>query len=345
MRVALDATYSVGRHLSGVGVYSREILFGLAAGHPEAEFWFCYRPHRLARSLRDRLPPRAHRFLLTESRVPAEADLFHGLNQRLPRARLRRAVTTFHDLFVISGEYATPEFRERFRRQAEDAAARSDRIITVSAFTAEQLRQYLNVDPARLRVIHHGVRMPEQAPPDEERENVVLHVGAIQTRKNLVRLVRAFERMPAGWRLVLIGSEGYGAREILHAVECSPRREAIAVLGYRSRAERDRWYARARLFAFPSLDEGFGLPVLEAMAWGLPVIASNRPALREVSGEAARLVDPKRTEELAAALVELASDPQARAALALAGRQRAAQFRWESAVEKTWAVYQELLGS
>ncbi len=342
MRIALDATYSLGANLSGVGVYSREILFGLAAAHPEADFLFCYRTHRMIRAWLERLPPNARRRLLTEQRAPSDADLFHGLNQRLPAAPLRRAVTTFHDLFVISGDYSTPEFRARFQQQARQAAARSERIITVSAFTADQVEQLLGVERERLRVIHHGVRLPAAPPSDGQRENVVLHVGAIQTRKNLLRLVRAFERMDAGWRLVLIGSQGYGAAEILQAIQASPRRADIAVLGYLSAAERDRWYARARLLAFPSLGEGFGIPVLEAMAWGLPVITSNGSALREVGGEAVVLVDPLNVEEIAAALNALARDPSRRQALASRGRQRAANFSWEAAVRKTWAVYQEL---
>ncbi len=343
MIVALDATYSVGSNLTGVGVYSREIAFGLARAHPETAFRFCYRPHRFLRALFEGLPSNARRSLLTEKRVP-EADLFHGLNQRLPRAPLRRAVTTFHDLFVITGEYSTPEFRARFRRQAMEAAERSQRIITVSEFTARQVAELLGVEPSRLRVVHHGVRLPPAVPPDSGRENVVLHVGAIQVRKNVARLIEAFEQMDPGWRLVLIGSAGYGAEEILRRIEESPRRASIRWLGYVAAAERDRWYARARIFAFPSLDEGFGMPVLEAMAWGLPVVAARSSALPEVAGDAAWLVDPWRADELAEALRSLARDETLRERYVRLGRERASSFRWEDAVWKTWAVYRELGG-
>jgi len=344
MTIALDATYSLGANLTGVGVYSRRIAFGLAAAHPEARFCFCYRLQRMARAWFERLPANARRALLAEGRVPP-AQLFHGLNQRLPRARLPRAVTTFHDLFVISGEYSTPEFRARFRRQAQEAAERSDRIITVSRFTAHQVAQLLGVEPARLRVIHHGVVLPPAPPGEESRDNVVLHVGAVQARKNLRRLVEAFERMEPGWRLVLIGSAGYGAGQILRAVQDSPRRRDILLPGYLPATERDRWYARARIFAFPSLDEGFGMPVLEAMAWGVPVVASNVSALPEVCGDAAWLVDPRDADALAESLRRLAADAGLRAELVRRGRARAAAFRWEDAVAKTWEVYRELLPS
>src|SRR5437868_14671076 len=175
-RIALDATYSIGKHLSGVGVYSREILTGLATAHPEAQFQFCYRLHRLPRSFRERMPPNCHRFPLQEPFLPRRADIFHGLNQRLPAARLRRTVSTFHDLFVLTGEYSTPEFRQRFAEQARRAAAESDRIIAVSEFTARQVEQLLGVERSRIRVVHHGVRIP---PPSRiEREKIILHVGA-----------------------------------------------------------------------------------------------------------------------------------------------------------------------
>ncbi|HVN05417.1 MAG TPA: glycosyltransferase family 1 protein [Bryobacteraceae bacterium] len=340
MKIALDATYSVGRDLSGVGVYSREILYGLARAHPPDRFTFCYRPQRLLRCWGERLPANAGRYLLSETRIPRAAAIFHGLNQRLPHAPMRRAVTTFHDLFVLTGEYSTPEFRQRFAAQARDAAARSDLIIAVSAFTARQVVDLLGVDAARVRVVHHGTRPPACAPA--AREKIVLHVGAIQRRKNIARLVEAFESADRDWQLVLVGSAGYGAPEIMARIAASPARERIRVRGYVPSAELSVWYRRASIFAFPSLDEGFGMPVLDAMAAGTPVIASNRSAVSEVAGDAAWMVNPEDTAALAAALVELTRDAERWADLSARGLVRAAGFTWEDAVAKTWAVYQEL---
>lgn len=341
MQIALDATYSLGRNLSGIGVYSREMLFGLARAHPQDRFLFCYRPHRLLRSLRDTLPRNANRGIL---RGAPKAALFHALNQRVD-APARRTVTTFHDLFVITGEYSTPEFRARFTEQAKQAASHSDLIIAVSQFTAHQVEESLGVEAARIRVIPHGVHVPPAPAPQESRQNLVLFVGAIQRRKNVTRLIHAFEGMPAGWRLVLAGAaDGFGAAEELHAVETSLRKGDIDVLGYVTRAQLDTLYRRARIFAFPSLDEGFGMPVLDAMANSVPVVTSKCSALPEVAGDAALLADPENTEEIAAALMRLASDTGLREDLARRGRERALQFSWESAVAKTWDVYKELSG-
>lgn len=338
MPIALDATYSLGRNLSGVGVYSREMMYGLASAHPDEEFLFCYRPHRFLRSYRERLPSNALRRLLA-GRPPG--DLLHGLNQRVDD-RARKTVCTFHDLFVMTGDYSSPEFRARFTDQARRAAALSDAIIAVSRFTANQVEQLLGVPAARIRVVPHGVHIPETA--RDSRENLVLFVGAIQKRKNVARLIQAFEQLPDSWRLALAGApDGFGAAEELRAIEASPKRNSIDVLGYVSRVELDRLYRRARIFAFPSLDEGFGMPVLEAMAHGTPVVTSKSSAMPEVAGDAALLVDPHDTDAIATALNCLANDPSLRDDLGQRGVRRAREFSWESAVNKTWQVYRELL--
>ena len=340
--IAVDATYSLGPNLSGVGVYSRRIMYGLAAEHPGQEFLFCYRPHRFARSYRETLPSNALRRLLI-GKPPG--DLFHALNQRVNR-RARKTVSTFHDLFVLTGDYSTQEFRTRFTDQARRAADLSDAIVAVSRFTAESVESLLGVPASRIRVVPHGVDIPE--PSTEPRENLVLFVGAIQKRKNMARLIQAFERAfdqaPGSWRLALAGaSDGYGATEELRVLEASPKRASIDLLGYVSADELQSLYRRASIFAFPSLDEGFGIPVLEAMAHGVPVLTSNRSAMPEVAGDAALLVDPLDTNAIAANLASLAGDAALRDDLARRGLDRARQFSWQSAVEKTWQVYREIL--
>jgi glycosyltransferase involved in cell wall biosynthesis len=336
--IALDATYSLDPQPSGVAVYSREILYGIACAHPKTHFAFCYRPHRFRASFGADLPPNARRRLL----APGQG-LFHGLNQRLPRWWSGPRIATFHDLFVLTAGYSTPEFRERFAGQAREAAARADIIIAVSEFTRGQVISLLGADPARVRVIHHGVRaLP--IPPGKAREKIVLCAGAIQTRKNTSRLVEAFEALDPAWRLVLIGSNGYGSDTIHARIAASSARDRISVMGYVSPAELAAWYACSSVFAFPSLDEGFGMPVLEAMAAGVPVLTSNRSALPEVAGDATLLVDPENIEELTDALRRITQDAALRKDLAQRGSARARLFSWEKAVAETWRVYTELLG-
>ncbi len=341
MRIALDATYAIGEELSGVGLYSREMLDGLAARRPEVRFEYWLRPHRFLRAAGLAARPNTRRRLLAWPLGPRGAALFHGLNQRLPAMRLRATVVTFHDLFVMTGDYSTPEFRARFTAQARDAACRADAIIAVSNFTKSQIVGLLGVPEARVRVVHHGAR--RLAFPNVAREQVILHVGALQTRKNIVRLVEAFETLDESWRLVLAGAAGFGAAAILERIARSPARARIELPGYVTPAEIANWYARATVFAFPSLDEGFGMPLLEAMAAGTPVVTSNRSALPEVAGDAALLVDPEDTGALAAALRQLTGDAELRGELARRGQARVQTFTWENAVRETWDVYRELL--
>ncbi len=342
--IGLDATYAIDRHPSGVAVYSQRLMAALAEVAPEAEFLAYYRPHRFLKSFRQPPPARFRRRLLWDRFAP-RCRVFHGLNQRLPEARRGGCVATFHDLFVMTAAYSTPEFRARFAQLAREAASRAELIIAVSAFTGGQVAELLSVDPRRIRVIPHGVDWPEQVTPVAEREPFFLHVGALQERKNIVRLMEAFERAETGWRLVLAGASGYGAGPILERVERSPKRAAITVSGYVSAETAASLYQRAGALVFPSLDEGFGMPILEAMAQGLPVLTANRSATAEVAGQAALLVDPYRVEEMEAGLSRLASDAGLRCELAVRGRVRAREFPWRSAGERTWRVYEELGGS
>jgi glycosyltransferase involved in cell wall biosynthesis len=236
----------------------------------------------------------------------------------------------------MTGDYSSSEFRDRFTRLARDAAARSDRIITVSQFTARQVHELLGVEWDRLRVIHHGVRIPTAG--KSKREPIVLHVGAIQKRKNVERLIEAFSSLPPNWTLILAGSAGYGADEIL--AKATGR---VRVTGYITDEELADLYQRASIFAFPSLDEGFGMPVLEAMACGVPVLSSNTSALPEVCGDAAILVDPTNTAQIASEMRQLATEESVREDYIARGLARAKLFGWDVASKKTWSVYNELL--
>jgi glycosyltransferase involved in cell wall biosynthesis len=345
--IAYDATYSVGESLSGVGVYSREILWGMAEQHPEERFRWCYRPHKILRSWNDRVPSNVSRGLLRYSAPPRSAQLFHALNQRVefPAAKRVPVVTTFHDLFVLTGEYSSPEFRTRFAEQARRAAERSDRIIAVSQFTADQVRELLK--PAvPVDVVYHGVDVPVESPPGEtERRNVILHVGAIQKRKNIERLIVAFESaVPEDWKLVLAGSAtGFEGDQVVDRVKLSKAAARIEVAGYVSGEQLRELYRTSRILAFPSLDEGFGIPVLEAMANGLPVITSDGSALREAAGDAAILVDPHRTESIVETLRTLTAVPGLRNQLRAQGWERAQTLPWTRAVRETWNVYRKVL--
>jgi glycosyltransferase involved in cell wall biosynthesis len=172
---------------------------------------------------------------------------------------------------------------------------------------------------------------------------MILFVGAIQRRKNVVRLVEAFEGVASGWKLVLAGSFGFGAEEAIERIEQSPRKNDIQVLGYVPEPVLEDLYRRASVFAFPSLDEGFGMPLLDAMARGVPVLTSNVSAMPEVTGDAAWLVNPTDVASISEGLLKLTNDGALRAHLTQKGLKRSGEFSWEKAASETWNVYQELL--
>jgi glycosyltransferase involved in cell wall biosynthesis len=347
MTVALDATYSLGPALSGVGVYSRGLLRALLPAAPDLRFLLCYRANRFFRALGDAsLPSNGSRRLLEEPwnlLLPRRARLFHGLNQRLPRYRFPRAVATFHDLFVMTAEYSAPDFRTRFTALARDAALRADAIIAVSRHTACQVEQLLHVDPSRIRVVHHGVNPVPLVQAEKPARPFLLHVGALQTRKNLLRLVEAFETLPEDLDLVLAGSDGYGAPAIHDRIATSPVRNRIRCLGYVDPHQLHTLYRTAAVLVFPSLDEGFGLPILEAMSAGLPVVTSHAGATAEVAGDAALLVDPADASAIAAGVRRTLDDSALRDRLIRDGLARSAEFTWDRAARDTLAVYRDLL--
>lgn len=344
------------RRPSGVGVYSQNLIAELAALDTEHRWTLCYRANRFLRSLGVPKPgANCGRALMESVTLPwlaSRLEVFHGLNQRLPERRFHRAVTTFHDLFVMTSEYSTPEYRARFEGFARRAAERSDRIVAVSSFTADQTTELLGFPREQIVVVPHGVEpVPEfdTAALRSFRQSLgldrpfLLNVGAVQERKNVRRLVEAFERLPSDLILVLAGSAGYGAEAIAASIKTSPARDRIVQLGYVDAETKAKLYRTAHALAFPSLDEGFGIPILEAMSAGLPVLTSNCSSMPEVAGDAAVLVDPGDAESIAAGLSRVIEDEELRSDLKKQGLARAGEFTWTRAAKAVLRVYQELV--
>lgn len=355
MKIGLDASYSVDRQPTGVGVYSRRLIQSLAEQAPGDEFTLCYRANRYLRAWTEPLPANCRRALLEDFNAPRLAqrlELFHGLNQRLPEQRFPRAVSTFHDLFVMTGEYSTSDYRARFTQLARHAAERSDRIAAVSSYTADQAAELLEYPRERIAVVPHGVDpLPQVADAELQafrqaqglQRPFLLHIGALQKRKNIIRLVEAFERLPDDLLLVLAGSSGYGSEQIAERIAASPARGRIVQLGYVGADDKVKLYRTALVLAFPSLDEGFGIPILEAMSVGLPVLTSNCSAMPEVAADAALLVDPQDSGAMADGLQRIIADEALRKYLQGKGLARAAEFTWSQTATKVLALYRELM--
>ncbi len=274
-----------------------------------------------------------------------DADLFHATNIIRNPPRNARLTTTLHDFT----SWIMPEFHTKANVEADmdfarKVIARADRLIAVSEATRNDAVRLLNLDPARIDVIHHGVYeryFTACSNGAGQGKPYVLNVGTVEPRKNLPRLLDAWESLPRDVRdefdLVVAGPIGWEKPEIVERLKRGPAR----YLGYVSHDDLPVLTAGAVLFAYPSLYEGFGFPVAQAMASGVPVLTSDVSSLPEVAGEGALLADPRSVEDIARGLLRLLTSPSERARIAAAGRQRAmAKFRWDRCARETWATFE-----
>jgi glycosyltransferase involved in cell wall biosynthesis len=239
------------------------------------------------------------------------------------------------------------------------AARRAAAIIAVSSVTKEDIVRILRVPPEKVHVIHEAPAASFR-PIDKESARKVLHphwtvperfalyVGTIEPRKNLVRLLQAYARLRHGGavphKLVFVGQRGWKAAPVFKAVETLGLQDAVAFLGYVPRDVLVALYNLAEALVFPSLYEGFGLPVVEAMACGTPVITSRSGSLGEISDDAAEFVDPTSVESIAHALQCVLNDPARQAELRQRGLIHASRFSWEATARQTQALYRQVAG-
>jgi len=227
-------------------------------------------------------------------------------------------------------------------------------VITASHYTAGQLLAHTAVSQKKLRVVPLGVDLPALTlSPDERRQararlvgdgnQLILSVGVIQTRKNTLNALRALETLPEQYRLILAGGDGHGSEIVHDYIRRQGLGSRVQVRGYVSTDELRVLYQSASVMLFPSLEEGFGLPVLEAMANGLPVVASQTSSLPEVGGDAALYVDPHDPRDIAEKVQRAVEDSEMREKMIQQGLVRARDFSWQRVAEATLQVYNEVL--
>lgn len=366
MQIGIDARLW-GEPRSGIGRYTRTLVQALTALAPETR-WVLYvdRPRGdLPPGTEGRCLPWPQRLLWTLWAAPRDlrrrpVEVYHAVTGfEVPPARGPRYVATVHDLVPLRFPSLVPRrHRWAVRCLLPGALRRARRVIAVSAATRAEILARYRVSPDKVHVV------PEAAPPGFGppppaavaalraryglSDRYVLFVGLLEPKKNLPVLLEAVARLRrrGAWgtaTLVLAGAPGWGPLDLRRAVERRGLAGTVRVLGPVPDADLAALYAGATAFVFPSLWEGFGLPVLEAMAAGTPVVAARRGALPEVAGDAALLVEPE-PDPVADALGALLGDGRLRARLREAGLARAAAFSWERTARETLAVYQAAVG-
>ncbi len=376
MRICLDISPAV-HHRAGLGRYAQELTEALLHLDKENEYVAFYNgPRGIApQPPLDRLPRLtvglsnkpwrmsvllAHHLGLNMDRLFPGIDLLHSTDHLLPPLRRVRTVFTVHDLiFLFFPEYHLPLNRWYLTLMMPRFIRRADAVITVSECSRRDLVQVYGLDQARIHVIYEGI--DDRFRPVEDREVVaavrrryglpdgfILYVGTIEPRKNLTTLLEAYQTLKGqGFesKLVIVGKKGWLYQDFFQRLQELGLEDQVIFPGYVPDDDLPAIYSAAQVFAFPSLYEGFGLPVLEAMDCGTPVVCSNASSLPEVAGQAALTIDPRRPRELAQALQRVLEDAALRAELRGKGLGQAARFSWERAARETLRVYESVLGN
>ena len=377
MKILINATVSPATK-AGLGVYARNLTdfltrhpgkdeFIVVAQDDDPDFDFSDRPQvtmlKVPAKVFRKLP---FRFLLEQVYLPLllwrrRVDVVHSLHYALPLVSFgTRRVVTFHDMTFFD----MPDVHERskvmyFQRFMKASMRLADALIFVSQSTCNDCIARLGPPKGAMAVVPLGKGVEFGVPASEGRlqavreayglgERFVLYVGTIEPRKNLSRLVEAFARLAPAYpelQLVLAGARGWLTDELFRTLDTAGLGARVVLPGFIAEADKPALLAACTLFVYPSLYEGFGLPVLEALASGAPVITSNRSSLPEVAGNAAVLIDPLDTDALAAAMADLLRSPERRADLRRCGPEQAAQFTWERTATLTAQVYAACQGS
>jgi glycosyltransferase involved in cell wall biosynthesis len=370
MHVAINALAVAGRP-HGVGTYIKQLIGALAALESSDEFTVFAsesgRPHlaSAAPRLRYEMAPanRPLRLLWEQTQLPRllrsrGVDVFHGATFTLPLWKSCRHVVSIHDMtFHLTPERHLPAKRYYFQQMIPRACRQADAVIAISESTKRDLISLLGVREEKIFVVYHGVpphyrRVTDEQPLAAVRRRFglnrpyVLHVGMLEPRKNLKTLVEAYrtaDDIHTDYDLVLAGGYGWGYEPLLEQIRASGL-DSIRATGYVAEEDLPALYSQAELFVYPSVYEGFGLPVLEAMAFEVPVITSNVSSMPEVAGDACFLIEPEDVSGLKQAMRRILGSPELRSRMAAAGRARAQQFTWEATARRTLDVYRYACG-
>jgi glycosyltransferase involved in cell wall biosynthesis len=285
----------------------------------------------------------------------SKASLYHGMLNVVPFACPVPSVVTVHDLAFIRFPHTFRAYNRTYLDFATRISVkRASHVLTVSEYIKHEVVHLLGVPPERVTVTYNAAR-EHFRPPDQQilarfrqskdlPDQFVLYVGTLEPRKNLTTLLDAYATVARQHKAPLIvgGGKGWLYGPIFEQLERLGLREQVRFVGYIEEEELPLWYAAATAFAFPSIYEGFGMPPLEAMACGTPVVVANSASLPEVVGDAGLLVNPHDSEALAAALLRLLNEAELRAELRERGLRQARAFTWQEAAQRTLEVYQRI---
>ncbi|MBI4599386.1 glycosyltransferase family 4 protein [Candidatus Uhrbacteria bacterium] len=363
MLIGIDASRAGKKERTGTEWYSYHLLNAMSGLPCENAFRLYVKdalPFALPHHWQERRLGWPFDFLWTQAGLSLEMlvhppDVLFVPSHAIPLIHPHRTVTTIHDIgFCESPKYRSRHERRYLEWSTRYALSHCSRIITVSEFTKQELVRVYAADPSNIVVVHHGVDTDywSRTPGQEERTRVLrayaidkpylLFVGRIDGRKNIETLVRAFELVLSegifDGLLVLAGPIGYDGAAVLGRVFSSQCARNIRSLGWVSEEEKRVLMHAAGMFVFPSLYEGFGLPVIEAQSCGTPVVCSGTTSLPEIAGDGALYVDPVSPEDIARGIRMVLGDTRSSYEYSLKGLNNAKRFSWERCARETLAV-------
>jgi glycosyltransferase involved in cell wall biosynthesis len=370
MRIAIN-TLPMKRKLNGVGNYIKNLVWALSAIDNENEYLIiassdnvCHLrglPGRFCVKMAPNNP--ILRVFWEQTLLPVKLkkeriDIYHGTSYAAPLAKTCGQVVTIHDMTFRLVPKLHSSYRRLYLRFLTPAVAkRCDKVIADSESTKRDLLDFVRIDEGKIRVIHLGVEKRFAPVSDVQQlasirakydlpREFILFVGVIEPRKNLEILVDAYleSALSDQFDLVLGGGLGWDYSALLEKIASPRAKSVIRLPGYVADADLPAFLSLATVFVYPSLYEGFGLPVLEAMACGTPVITSSISSLPEVTGDAAILIHPSDQQALGLALRRVLDDPELRRELSQRGLERAKQFTWEGTAQRTLEVYRSVGG-
>ena len=369
MRIAFDGT-TLRPYQTGIGYYTEHLLVHLLSEAPEDEFVIVSNSE-VTTSLP--LPDSVRLFegyrlavrnLWMQLLAPlvlqiVRPDVAHFTNAIAPLLTRAPTVLTIHDMTLTLFPHLHPRRRLLTRPLVSLAARRADAIIAVSQTARRDILRVTGVPKARVHLIREAAAPVFRPIHDEDllekirhrynlAEKFILFVGTIEPRKNLPRLIQAYGMLRksgfSSHQLVCVGPYGWGYREVRKIIDFLNLEGAVRLTGYVPFEDLPSLYNLSEIFVFPSLHEGFGLPVIEAMACGTPVITARNSSLAEITGGCAEFVDPEDIESIAQALRRLAQDSERRRELRQCALQQARRFSWRQAARQTLAVYRNVAG-
>ncbi|GHU53213.1 glycosyl transferase family 1 [Clostridia bacterium] len=375
MRVAFDVLPLLNNEKSGVGYYESELVKRLIRQNPSVGFdlEFISSKHNadglkryIARNvnvIHSNFSSFAYRAASSVLPVPysafirSDADITHFFNFIVPPFVKGKTIATVHDMAVHRfPETVRAKTKYMLFASLKKSFKRADMILTVSEFSKREILRFYDYPEEKIRVVYNGVDLRKYNPQiggekiDETKakyglpEEYILYLGTLEPRKNIERLIDAYARVKANVPpLVLAGGKGWLYKGIFEKVKSLNLEKNVIFTGYIDGTDKPALYAGAMFFVFPSLYEGFGLPPLEAMACGTPLLVSNAASMPEVCGDCAVYTDPESVSEIAEGLKRLSGDKLLRNSLSAAGLSRAKLFDWDESARQVFKAYTDVL--